>query len=466
MRRLFLLPALLLFVATAAGAEERLVDTETRRDLAVVAWPGDLGLVAETRTVDLDQGETVLRLTGVSARLLPEALFFAPAGDDDGFEVGLRAFRPASLSPRALLERALGRTVRLVTGNPATGEETVEDAVVLSATGPVLRLGDRIETAPAGRIVFDAVPDDLRALPDVMVQVTAPVAGTRSARLVYLTGGIGWRADWTGVLDRQAGTLDLALAATVTNATGIDLPQARLRLVAGQPNRVGSMPEMPEGAVMARAMIQDGAAVAPASLYHVFTVDRPVTLVDGGAVQIPLLRADGVPVSREYRAEAWVGGGREPGEQPLPVTLHLSFDNDEASGPGGPLPAGIVRLFAAGPDGPGLFIGEDRLPDTPVGREVRLSPGTSFDVTATRRQTDFLRRGLDERVSESAWEIGFANAEAGAVTVIFAARMLGDWEIMEETAGHARADAGTAEWAITVPAGGTAALSFRARLHR
>ena len=71
------------------------------------------------------------------------------------------------------MEKAVGGKVRLVRMNPATGAETSETAEVLStAGGVVMRIGNRIEVLREDnlptRVIFDKVPENLRAQPDAV----------------------------------------------------------------------------------------------------------------------------------------------------------------------------------------------------------------------------------------------------------------------------------------------------------
>ena len=79
-----------------------------------------------------------------------------------------------------LLEAAVGKKVRVVRTNPQTGAETVLDAELLAISGgPVLKIGDRIETAEPGRIVFDQLPAGVRERPTLLAEVDAARAGAR-----------------------------------------------------------------------------------------------------------------------------------------------------------------------------------------------------------------------------------------------------------------------------------------------
>jgi hypothetical protein len=95
---------------------------------------------------------------------------------------------------------------------------------------------------------------------------------------------------------------------------------------------------------------------------------------------------------------------------------------------------------------------------------VRLKLGEAFDVTADKKQTDFKRREPTNRASyvfESAYEIVLRNAKKQAETVVVREPVPGDWTMLEESQAHAKVAAGTAEWRVKVPAGGSTTLRYR-----
>ena len=113
------------------------------------------------------------------------------------------------LTPAKLMEKAVGHEVTLVRTNPGTGEETREKALVLATNGGVvLKIGDHIEVLrddgmPA-RVIFDKVPDNLRAHPTLSVTVNGAHSGPVPATLSYLTPGLGWRADYVALFDEAS----------------------------------------------------------------------------------------------------------------------------------------------------------------------------------------------------------------------------------------------------------------------
>lgn len=59
------------------------------------------------------------------------------------------------------------------------------------------------------RVIFDKVPETLRARPTLSVNVEAATAGPRQAKLSYLTSGLSWKADYVALFDEAKGALDL-----------------------------------------------------------------------------------------------------------------------------------------------------------------------------------------------------------------------------------------------------------------
>ncbi len=446
-----------------AAAAETPVAAADRNALSLTVYQGGFALVADTRPLPLAAGETRLRIDGVPVQAQADSVLLRSAAP-----LTLLAARTAAatLTPGALLRRAVGSTVTLVTADPATGARREETAELLAAGpgGPVYRIGGRIEPNHPGRPVFDSLPPDLRPYPALLLDVAAERAGPAVATLSYLTGGVGWRADYALVLAADRNRLDLRGHVTVENRTGVAFDGASVAVVAGEVGRVrpAPRPEMAaDGAVAMRAM-----ASAPeprrAALgdYHLYQLARPLDLAPGDSARAALVSADAVAASllHELRGSAAVSRPAR-GVARQPVALRLSFANDKARGM--PLPAGVARLYQAGPGGALRLLGEDRLAATPIGAEASLDIGRSFEVTATRRQTAFSR--VAERRSETGWEITLANASARPVVVDIHETIPGDWQMIEESRAHTRTDAGTARWQVPVPAGGEARLRYRVR---
>lgn len=433
--------------------------------LRLTIYANGLALVDEARTLVPGNG-TSLRLDKVGPMMIADSVRVDLGDNVDVREIALDS---DILAHRTLLERALGKTVKLVRTNPATGAETIEDAQVLSVDqGLVLRVGDRIETDPPGRIVFSDVPADLHATPTLSLSLSKPLTEPTAARLAYLTNGLTWNAVYTVVLNAAHDNLDLTAWAKVQNNAGTDFSAALVSLVAGDVER-----ESPQvrGKILMRAeaaMASDaggGPSRSELSAFHMYKMPEPVTLKDKETRQLRLLSADGVVSRRvlEFRSGAPVFGAVRGSGEPQPVRQRVMIVNDVASHLGVPLPAGLVRAYVRDEEGALRFIGEDSIANTPLSQEVALDLGNAFDVTVERTQTDFRRVG--DRVTETAFSLKVRNGGPKAATVKVIEDIAGDWEILSESLTHVR-DGIAAEWQVAVPANAAVDLTYRVRVRR
>jgi len=462
--------ALTTAVSAAVAADEHRSTAADQEALAVTIYNSNLALVKDTRRLVLDGGLNHIALREVSARIRPETAQFRSLSDPGAFHLLEQNFDFDLLTPAKLLEKYVGRKVRIVRIHPTTGAETVVQAEVLSVSGGVvLRIGDRIETGIPGRIVYDRVPENLRDRPTLVMQLQNRSAGPQRVELSYLTGGLSWRADYVAELNKNDSVLQLHGWVTLTNRSGTSYRKAKLQLVAGDVNRVRS--EFDRAGRMRKAMVAE--SVKPASLsqeslfeYHLYTLNRLTTLADNQTKQVTLLTAPAVPVKKEFLLSGnnyYYRSSYGNIGQKMKVGVYVQFDNRKLAGLGVPLPKGVVRVYKKDRGGNAQFIGEDRIDHTPKNETVRLKLGDAFDVTANRKQTHFRRRpvnGPHSYAFESAFEIVLKNAKKEPVTVTVREPVPGDWQMLASSHRHEKAASGTAQWQVKVPAGGEAKLTW------
>ncbi|MBS1190440.1 MAG: hypothetical protein H6R10_2232 [Rhodocyclaceae bacterium] len=450
--------------AAAEAAGEVVSGAAEREAMAITVYNDDLALVKERRKVTLPAGLSRLSLREVSGQMRPEtALLKAVSGRpvallEQNFDFDL-------LTPGKLLEKYVGREVTVIRSHPTTGEERREKATVLSAhDGTVLRFADRIETGVPGRIVFDAVPANLRDRPTLSVLLEA-AGGPQSLELSYLSGGLSWRADYVANLSPDSRHMDLSGWVTLSNRSGAGYDNATLQLVAGTVNRVhprdAGMPyPMPAAAPMARRL---EVAQEPLMDYHLYSFERPTTIADNQTKQLALLSASAIPVKRSYLlagSEVYYRERYSDLGPKLKPAVMVEFEN-KGGQLGKPLPGGVVRVYARDSKGAAQFVGEDRIEHTARNEKVQLKLGEAFDITAERKQTNY--RKLGDNLMESSYRIDIRNAKEEAVTVRVQEPMPGDWEVTQESLPHRKESSRLAVWNVEVPAGGAAALEYTVR---
>lgn len=466
------LPALLV-------AQETGTTLKDQKALAVTIYNDNLALVKDTREVRLPKGEARLAFQEVSAQIRPETALLRNLTHPKDFWVAEQNFDFDLLTPQKLLEKYVGEKVTVVRSVPnesgAGAREVREEATVLATNnGTVLQFADRIETSVPGRLVYPKVPGNLRARPTLVISLNSGSDRAQQLELSYLTGGLSWRADYVANLAADEKTLDLSGWVTLTNQSGAAYPNATLQLVAGDVNRARE--RRMDNVAFLSAGVAKAAPPAPKMAeeslfeYHLYTLDRPTTLAVNQTKQVALLSASGVPVRKEYLLQGqnyyYSGSYGDLGEKQK-VGVFVEFDNKESSRLGMPLPKGIIRVYKRDSEGRAQFVGEDNVDHTPKHELVRLKLGDAFDVTAKRKQTDYKslgRQGKFGYVHESAFEVVLKNAKKESVTVSLLEPMPGDWEVLQSSHAPIKEASGTARFNVTVPAEGSATLTYRVRV--
>ncbi len=460
---------LLLFSADAFAQQQSLTEAE-RRSLEITIYADDLALISDRRNAELEAGLNRLVFEDVSDRIRPESAALGSLSRPGSVAVRQMSYDADLLTPRALLERHLGRTVGVVRVDPATGEETQVEAQLLSvADGVVLRIGDRIETAPEGRIVFSEVPDGLRGRPALAFEAAAETPGRHELELRYLATGLSWQSDYMAELSADADRLRLLGSFTIVNRSAVRYPEARLQLVAGSLHRVRDEVHLRRDARELMAVAAPEVQREALLDYHLYTLTPPVTLEPNQMRQVGFVDAAEVPARREHLLvgqEYHYRGRHGQLGRDLPVATFVELDNRAQGGLGVPLPSGVVRVYQPDSAGRIHLVGEDRIGHTPDGETLRLQLGHAFDLRADRVQTDFVRLPAPEREQrfESAFRIAVRNAGDREVTVTILEPLPGEWEVVEESHPHERKSAREAQWRLAVPPRGEAALEFRVRV--
>ena len=446
------------------------------------ALPG-FALVRQDRDLELAKGRSTYKLTDVAALIDPTTVQFLSITDPAGTKVLEQNFQFDLVSQDKLLSKYIDRGVS-VEQRQGEGTKTLDGTLISSNDGLVLRGSDgQIHALREwNSIRFGELPGGLISRPTLEWDVVAAKGGTHRSRISYQTGGITWWADYnlmfTEGADANSGFVDVGAWVSLLNQSGARYEDAKLKLIAGDVNRVQAQPKVMFSRAQELAM---DAAAAPGFEeksffeYHLYTLGRPATIPNNSTKQIELFdQATRVPAKKRlvYDGAAFDGsfGGpmldREfsPGSS-TKVDVWLAFRNDKASGMGMPLPAGRIRVSQQDKaDGSLEFIGEDKIDHTPKDEDVRVRLGTAFDVVGERRQTDFVLNSKG-RVMEEAFEIKVRNHKEQAVEVIVRENLYrwSQWSLIQQSIPSAKKDARTVEFPVRVAAGGEAVVTYRVR---
>ncbi|MDB5498006.1 MAG: hypothetical protein JWP28_2037 [Phenylobacterium sp.] len=433
--------------------------------LSLTVYNSDLALVQDIRNLSIAAGRQRLEFKDVSARIRPETVSLVAA------DVGIveQNFDYDLLTPEKLMEKAVGRQVQIVRINPGNGAQVTETATVLSVNGGVvLKIGDRIEVLRQDdvptRVIFDGIPQNLRAKPTLSVTVDSGKAGARPATLSYLTNGLSWKADYVAMFDEGPGKLDLQGWVTLTNTSGVDYPDAAVQLVAGDVNLANNEQEYWQRRQMARnTSVRRGGVGGPVETgptsvadYYLYPLPGHTTVAQNQTKQVSFLDAKGAAARKAYEYRAyWF----ETLQTPANADVAVQFSNASHAGLGRQLPAGIVRVYVRDQAGEPKFVGENRIDHTPQGSDISVKIGEAFDVTV--QPTVVAQDGAGKTRSRYRMSCLVRNAKAQPVTVVI--RQGGLWregKVIDESLKSRRLDAYNLAWDVPVPANGETTLTF------
>jgi hypothetical protein len=419
-------------------------------DVHVTIYNNNLALVQDARTLNVPAGRSKQEFPDVSAQIRPETATLSGAGIaivEQNFDYDL-------LSPDKLMEKAVGQVVTIVRTNPANGTETREQARVLAANGGiVLQIGQRIEVLRDDglpvRVVFDKVPENLRARPTLSVTINSARGGAVPTRLSYLTPGMAWTSDYVMLFDEKSGATDMQGWITLTNNTGTTYSNADTLLVAGNVGGGQNQFNALSGALEA-AGTESGTRERLGD-YYLYPLPERTTISNAQQKQVSFLDVKGAPARKAYEfINGWLGSN----DDPRSATTAIKFSTSKQGGLGDQLPAGTIRVYMRDARGDPQFIGESRIDHTPMGSSMAIRTGEAFDVKVKTVVEE--RTKLSNRRWRTKMRYIVTNARPAPVTVDLAQSGLwGDVRMDAQSIEGNRVSADRIEWKVPVPANGT-----------
>ena len=422
----------------------------------ITIYNQDLGLVKQVRTVDVQKSALPFRFTDVAAKLIPASVHLRSLSGSKNFQVLEQNFEYDLVSSERILKKYVDHPIDIIKEN---GE--MISGTLLSKQGEslVIRTDDGIKILAWNNkmsIHVKELPEGLITRPTLIWELTGFSEGKEKLEVSYLTGGMGWQAEYVGILNETAENIDLEAWVSVTNQCGATYKDAKLKLVAGEVHRAPvSANRRKRSKAMKDQMLESAAAPGFEEReffeYHIYELERLTTLKDNQIKQIALFPPSKVFSQRKFFFNAQ--------RDPKKVDIRVLFKNDKKSGLGRPLPAGVFRIYQM--DGDSLeFIGEDRIDHTPRNEAVKITVGKAFDLLGERRVMD--RKKVSGRSERQTIEIELRNnKEKDDVGIIveetFYYRY---WKIEETNFPYKKKDAYHIEFDVPVKAGEKAKLRY------
>ena len=458
-------------------------------DPALTVYNQQFAVVRETIPLDLKQGLNQIQFTGTTAQLEPESVMLRDPSGQRVLRILEQNYRADPVSLESLMKRYEGQTIEFQVHNgdrieTISGKIVRAEAVVPFSqpspfgqqqpgiAQPIIEVAGKLRFDLPGTPLFPGLGAGMILQPTLDWTIETDRAGPVNAELAYVTGGFNWNADYNFV-QGDANKLDIIGWVTLENRSGKEFENAHVKLMAGDVNKL-----QPPGFGGPRAIMMSSAGMAVREMsgpqvvektfdeYHLYTLQRPLTLHGSESKQVEFVRANNVKAEVRYVYDgAKIDSNRYQGWQAeairqdanygtlsnRKVWVMREFVNSDANHLGMPLPKGRIRFYRRDTDGRLEFTGEDAIDHTAKDEKIRVFTGSAFDLTGERKRTIF-HNDMGRQMMDEGFEIKVRNhkKEPAEIRVVEHLYRWSTWDIATSSMPYTKTDAQTIEFRVSL----------------
>jgi hypothetical protein len=436
----------------------------------------NFAVVRDSVALDLKAGVSEAHFSGMTAMAETDSVILRDPAGKAKFQILEQAYRNDPVSVGLMMQLNEGKTIDFFVHEANKPDRTVAGKIIRSgysaggrgSTQPIIEVDNKLQFSLPGEPIFPALGDDTILNPTLTWTINAAEDGKFDAELAYVTGGLSWQSDYNIVAAEKGDDIDIVGWVTFNNQSGTTFKEAKVKLMAGDVNKVQAQPQ--PGA-MGRAMksmaksdtMEDAVTEKAFDEFHLYTIGRAVTLRDHETKQVEFVRGTGVKAPKifvydgatmNYGAWNYFRGEGEYGVQTnKKVWVLREFKNSKENNLGMALPKGRLRFYSRDDDGSLQFTGENNIDHTAKDETIRVYLGNSFDLVGERRRTAYKAESANHWLEET-YEIKLRNhkKEAVEVRVVEHLSRFTNWELKEKTDDFRKLDSNTIEFPVTIKA--------------
>jgi hypothetical protein len=463
----------------------------------------EFAVVRQEIPLDLKPGDNQVTVSDITMHLEPDSIILRDPTGKHAVQVLEQNYRADPVSEMMLLSLYEGQTIgfesqgQIIKGKVIRSGYTPHNYFAMNRYGqnyyqqqmsgasqtPVIEVDGQLRFSLPGTPVFPRLTDDTILKPRLEWVLSADKPGKFPAEFSYVTGGMTWEADYNIVAPEKGDVVDIVGWVTMDNQTGRTFENARIKLMAGDVNKIqqgGNGVAMNRKVAAYDALAQFSPPVTEKAFdeYHLYTLERRTTLRDRETKQVEFIRAagvatkqlyiyDGVKIdSNRYNGWAWenIRNDHSYGTESNPkIWVMREFRNSDANHLGMPLPKGRVRFYRRSDDGQIEFTGENTIDHTPHDETVRIYTGNAFDIAGERRRTNYIVEQGKSTATES-FEIKVRNHKKEPVEVRVVEHLYRalTWDIASSSSEYKKTDSHTIEFPVTIAPDEEKTISYTA----
>jgi len=222
----------------------------------------DFAVVRQEIPLDLKAGENQVNVNDITMHLEPDSVILRDPTGKHAVQVLEQNYRADPVSEPLLLSLYEGKTIDFEVGTPQGmqiikgkvirsgytphnyfamnryGQQYYQGQMAVAAEQPVIEVNGQLRFSLPGTPVFPSLTDDTILKPRLEWLVATDKAGKFLAEFSYITGGMNWQADYNIVAPEKGNLVDIVGWVTMDNQTGKTFENARIKLMAGDVNKV------------------------------------------------------------------------------------------------------------------------------------------------------------------------------------------------------------------------------------
>lgn len=499
------------FVSRKEAPASRLEDQLSSAP-GLTIYNAQFAVVRQKLPLALNAGTNHVQVTDITAHLEPDSVILRPLDSARRLQILEQDYRNDPVTQELLLSLYEGKTIEFQQTDKDGKARLVEGKIIRSgyvphygafvnynqqyyqaqmayaqggAEQPIIEVNGKLQFSLPGHPIFPALADDTVLKSTLSWELQTDKPGSLDTEFSYVTGGMNWAASYNVIAPPKGNVLDLVGWVTLDNQSGRTFHDARIKLMAGDVNRIQTPGGFQAGIGIGAGAYRsnDSMMVPPVTErsfdeYHLYTLQRPATLHDRETKQVEFVRASGVQSQTVY---VYDGFKPDPNYRNWPmesirqqenfglisnpkVWVMQEFKNSKENNLGMPLPKGRVRFYRRDDDGQLEFTGENEIDHTPKDEKIRLYTGNAFDLTGERRrlhfQADYNAKWVDET-----FEIRVRNHKTTPVEVRVVEHLYRwvNWEISKNSNPFKKTDAQSAEFTLQIPPDGEKVVTYEVR---
>jgi hypothetical protein len=443
---------------------------------ALTIYNQDFAVVRDTVPLDLKSGANPVVYSGATAQVEPDSVILRDPAGKHSLQILEQNYRNDPVSQELLLSLFEGKTIdfqNIRTKDNTQIRELIPGKIIRSGyvpggnnEQPIIEVNGKLQFSLPGQPLFPDLGSDTILKPAFNWLLQSDTPGKFDAEVGYITGGFDWSASYNLVSPEKGDIVDLVGWITMNNNSGKTFEDAKIKLMAGDVNKIQPRAPMSmlAGRAMKAAMAYDEAAPAVTEKafdeFHLYSIARPTTLHDHETKQVEFVHAekmyaptiyvyDGAAGYQFYGLNYDQGWGTSDNKK---VLVQREFKNAETNQLGIALPAGKLRFYRRDDGGQLQFVGENQIDHTPRNETVRVTTGNAFDLVGERKQTSFHVDTADKWIDET-FEIKLRNRKKDQPVEIRVVEHLyrwNNWNITAKSDDFVKKDSQTIEFRVPV----------------